>query len=110
MPVLNRAMHPTQWASFYHLIGTNDALYDPSAVGRTLGYNGLVIALFGSGVSPVLLALAQAPSDPTVQRLHFQAVRIALLCVQLPATVALPIYLRRVQQDPSAGTPVVRDA
>ena len=44
--VLFGPMRTLQWASFYRIVGANEELYEPSAVGRTLGYNGLIIKLF----------------------------------------------------------------
>ena len=58
-------MRTLQWASFYRIVGANVDLYEPSAVGRTLGYNGLFIAIIGDALSPPVSAWA-TPFDSKV--------------------------------------------
>lgn len=93
-------MRTLQWASFYHIIGTNTMLYEPKAVGRILGYNGLAIAILGAALSPLLMMFAQAPANIADQRWRYLANRVALLCIILPTSAAFPYYLKSLYSKP----------
>jgi len=95
-------MRTLQWASFYRIVGANAELYDPAAVGRTLGYNGLVIAVIGDALSPVLMGIAQGGTGDADEETRYTIVKVFLLCVLLPISAALPIYLRRITSTPRA--------
>ena len=71
-------------------------MYDPAAVGRTLGYNGLIIALVGDGLTPLLMSYASTAADEAHETANFQRIKFGLLAVLLPITIALPVYLYRV--------------
>jgi len=93
-------MRTLQWASFYRIVGANVELYDPSSVGRTLGYNGLLIAIIGDALAPVLMSFAQASSGPADEENRYMIVKIVLLCILGPISASLPIYLRRISAKP----------
>ena len=97
-------MRMLQWAAFYRLVGSSPALYDPEAVGRSIGYNLLIIAVVGDGLSPLLTAYAAADGlSAEVQSIRYQNVKIVLLCILVPSVIALPWYLRRCA--PLGGRP-----
>ena len=80
--------------SFYRIIGATPELYDPGSVGRALGYNGLIIAILGDAMNPALMSLAQTDATSTEQLTRFTNIKIVLLCLLLPVSIALPYYLR----------------
>ena len=82
------------WASYYRIQGTNTELYDPDLVGRTIGYNGIFVALIGDAVAPLLMAYAQSDDvDRDEQSARFTQIRIGLLVAIVITTFALPAYL-----------------
>jgi hypothetical protein len=97
-----------QWASFYHIVGSNAALYQPASVGRTLGYNGIAIAIIGDAFAPLLMAFAQASPDPSSllprpeehheedEATRYAFIKVFLLVIVLPISASLPIYLRHI--------------
>jgi len=89
-------MRTLQWASFYRIVGANADLYEPSAVGRTLGYNGLFIAIIGDALSPPLMGFAQGVESDEAQSTRYLQLKIMLLCLIMPITIAVPVYLHRV--------------
>ena len=101
--VLFGPMRTLQWASFYRIVGANVDLYEPAAVGRTLGYNGLVIALVGDGLSPLLMAYAGQATGPANEIERFQHVKYGLLAVLLPITLSVPAYLYKVTRNVKAA-------
>ena len=90
--------------SFYRIIGATPELYEPGSIGRALGYNGLIIAIFGDALSPPLLSFAQRNATEEEQVTNFLIIKIALLCILLPVSIALPLYLRStLARAPSTG-------
>jgi len=83
-------MRTLMWASYYRILGTNPELYDPTSVGRTIGYNGVVVALIGDGLAPVLMHQCVTGSD---QAARYTRVRVMLLIAIIITTFSLPAFL-----------------
>jgi len=91
-------MRTLQWASFYRIIGATPELYDAGSVGRALGYNGLVIAIFGDALSPPLLSLAQSGTTDSEESQRFMLIKFGLLAVLMPVSIALPWHLFKIRK------------
>ena len=87
-------MRTLQWAAFYRIVGATPELYDPGSVGRALGYNGLIIAILGDAMNPILMSLAQNNATSDQQLANFTYIKAVLLCLLLPVSLALPYYLK----------------
>ena len=62
-------------------------------VSRAIGYNGLVIAIIGDGINPVLIAYVTGEPQASMQEPRYEAAKLALLlAVSVPA-FGLPSYL-----------------
>jgi hypothetical protein len=106
-------MRMLQWAAYYRLVGSCPDLYEPEVVGRVLGYDGIIIALFGDGLGPVMLLYAMPDENhlkgahlPREERLsRYLTLKVILFCFFLPVAIGLPWYLRRrVLQKASSST------
>lgn len=83
------------WATFYHYISSNPMLYKPHLVGRCLGYNGMMIAIIGDALSPLLMSYTANGTNPPSKAARYQILKIFLLFSQLPINILLPWWVRR---------------
>ena len=83
----------------------NTELYEPASVGRTLGYNGFLIAIIGDALSPPLMLFAQEPTIEVDEGPRFFQIKVFLLCLVLPSSLALVVCVKRLtSKDPGMCT------